>query len=140
MIRDFLAIGLLAALAGCVSDEAIIPVREPGIPLLCVKRNPDLARPDFVAEIRRSLEARGIRTLEYEAKAAPECRYRLLYWGEWRWDLAEYLRFAALRVYDGTKLVGQSTYDDRYDAALGKYRPTAEKVAVMVDKLFPAAR
>jgi hypothetical protein len=135
----FLSI-LLAAVYGCVSDEAIIPVREPGISLLCVKRNPDLARPDFVAEIRRSLEARGLRTLEYDGNAPPECRYRLLYWGEWRWDLKEYLRFAALHVYDGTKLVGQSTYDDRYDAALGKYRPTAEKVAVMVDKLFPAAR
>jgi hypothetical protein len=131
---------LLAVLCGCVSDEAIIPVREPGISLLCVKRNPDLARPDFVAEIRRQLEAHGLRTLEYDAKAPPECRYLLLYWGDWRWDLKEYLRFAALHVYDGAKLVGQSTYDERYDAALGKYRPTAEKVAVMVDKLFPAAR
>jgi hypothetical protein len=131
-----LVVALALALPACVSDEAIVPVQAPDVSLLCVKANPDV-RPDFADALRTILRERGFRTLAYEGNAPPECRYRLLYWAGWRWDLQEYLYFAALRVYDGDRLVGQSSYDDRFGATLSKYRPTDEKIAAMVDKLFP---
>jgi hypothetical protein len=127
---------LILALPGCASDEAIVPVHAPEVSLLCIKTNPDV-RPGFADELRASLRERGFRTLAYGEKAPPDCRYRLLYWAGWRWDLKEYLYFAALRVYDGDRLVGQSSYDDRFGATLSKYRSTEEKIAAMVDKLFP---
>lgn len=135
--RLLAALCIALALAACVSEEAIIPVRAPDVALLCIKNNPDVVRPDFVVRLRHRLEERGFRTLQYDADAPAECRYRLLYWAGWRWDLEEYLYFAALRVYDGTKLVGQSSYDDRYGARLAKYGSTEEKIAAMVEKLFP---
>lgn len=135
-MRAAILAAVLLALSACVSDEAIVPLRAPGIALLCVKANPDV-RPDFLAQLKTSLGRHGFRTLAYEEKAPPECRYRLLYWAGWRWDLKEYLYFAALRVYDGDRLVGQSSYDDRFGATLAKYAPTEEKIAGMVQKLFP---
>jgi len=131
------ALSIALALPACVSEEAIIPVRAPDVALLCIKSNPDVARPDFAVQLRHQLEERGFHTIQYGADAPAECRYRLLYWAGWRWDLEEYLYFAALRVYDGTKLIGQSSYDDRYGARLAKYRSTEEKIAAMVEKLFP---
>jgi hypothetical protein len=130
------ALALALALAGCASDEAIIPVRTPAISLLCIKANPEV-RPDFADQLRTSLGEHGFRTLVYGDRAPPGCRYRLLYWAGWRWDLKEYLYFAALRVYDGDRLIGQSSYDERFGATLSKYAPTEEKIAAMVEKLFP---
>jgi hypothetical protein len=140
LLRILLATAALA-LSACVGSQAIRPVAATDVSLVCIKVNPDNPSPDFVAELRNQLSARGLRSLAYDVKAPSECRYRMLYWASWEWDLTKYLTFADLKVYDGDTLVGQASYD-AWARGLGlqKYHPTSEKIGVLLDHLFPSKK
>lgn len=143
-VRFFRALVLASAavaLCACVGSQAIRPVGASGVSLVCIQLNPEEPDPRFVAELRAQMLARGLRSLTYEGSAPAECRYRMLYWTRRESDLAPYLAFAALEVYDRDVLVGKTSYD-AWARGLGlqKYHPTAGKIATLLDQLFPSTR
>jgi hypothetical protein len=55
----------------------------------------------------------------------------------WYWDLAVYLKYADVRVYEGDRLIGRATYDARNASArMDKFGPTASKLASVVSELL----
>jgi hypothetical protein len=124
-------------LAGCAITQNVRPVAAPDIALLCIKKNPDVLMSEFVTELKSQVEAKGMKALVYDAAAPADCRHRLEYSANWRWDLAMYLVFADLRVYDRELLIGQANYDARGGGGrLDKFGPTAGKLQRLLDELF----
>jgi hypothetical protein len=55
----------------------------------------------------------------------------------WGWDLAVYLTYANLRIYEGLTPIGEATYDARDgDARFDKFGHTEEKLDPLLDQLL----
>ncbi len=91
----------------------------------------------FHAELVRQIEARGIGARSYDGTVPAGCRYSVQYTANWRWDLAMYLSYAQVQVFDGSQLVGSATYDATQGGAnMGKFGSTAEKISPLISELF----
>jgi hypothetical protein len=133
-----LAIGAAAILvSGCAITQNVRPVTSPDIQLLCIHRNPEVFMSEFVTVLKSQIEELGIKARIYEGTQPPECRYRLEYVANWRWDLAMYLAFTDLRVYDKDLLIGEANYDARAGGGRpDKFGATAPKLKELVNQLF----
>lgn len=128
---------VVMALAGCSITKTVKPVTDSQITNLCIKNNPNILMDEFLPEVKRQIEAKGIRTSEFSGSAPPECKYTMEYTANWRWDLAMYLFYADLRVMQAGNMIGQATYDARSGGAnMGKFGKTAEKVKPLINELF----
>jgi len=130
------AVAVLLA-AGCAITQNVRPVTASDIRSICIKHNAQTFMTDFESELRSQIEARGIKARMYDGEAPSECRYRLEYTANWHWDLAMYLVYADLRVYDRDLLIGEANYDARGGGAnFGKFGHTGEKLKPLTEQLF----
>jgi hypothetical protein len=129
--------GMAVIGTGCAITQNVRPVTASDIAFVCIKRNPEVLMTDFVTELKSQVEAKGMKARIYEGEAPADCRHRMEYTANWRWDLAMYLVFADLRMYDKDLLIGQANYDARAGGAnLSKFGPTATKLKGLMDELF----
>ena len=98
------------ALVGCSITKTVKPLTDTQISNLCIKTNPDILMDEFLPEIKRQIEAKGIRTSDFSGSVPPECKYTMEYTANWRWDMAMYLVFADMRVMQDRNIIGQATY------------------------------
>jgi hypothetical protein len=126
-------------LCGCVINEAVSPVTVPNIASVCIHRNVQVFMSEFVDEVKSQLEAKGMKVHIYDGDMPAECNYKLEYTANWKWDLAMYLSYANLRVFDNeNRLLGEATYDARFGGGRpDKFGHTAEKLRPLLDRLFP---
>ena len=125
------------ALGGCAITQNVKPVAATGITDLCVKNNPQVMMDGFVKELRGQIEKKGIRTTQFDGERPASCRYHLEYTANWRWDMAMYLVFAQVSVYDGGLMVGQATYDAHGGGLRpDKWGPTSDKLAGLLNELI----
>jgi hypothetical protein len=131
------ALAAASLLAGCAITQTVKPVSVTGITEVCVKNNPQVMMSDYLKELRSQVEAKGIKTSVFDGERPGRCKHHLEYTANWRWDLAMYLVFADLRVYEEGLLIGQATYDAHGGgASFNKFGKTAEKLKPLVDELF----
>ncbi|MFZ3324164.1 MAG: Sbal_3080 family lipoprotein [Usitatibacter sp.] len=133
------AVLLLAAVlaAGCAITQTVKPVTVAGITDLCIKRNSRVMMSSFLPELTSQIEKKGIHTTVYDGERPASCKYSLDYTANWHWDLAMYLVFAEINVYDSGLLVGQATYDAHAGGGRpDKFGPTADKLRGLLDQLF----
>ncbi|HET7730167.1 MAG TPA: Sbal_3080 family lipoprotein [Usitatibacter sp.] len=124
--------------AGCAITQKVQPVTVADITQLCVKRNPAVMMDGFIGELESQLRAKGMQVRVFDGARPSECRHHLEYTANWRWDLAMYLVYAELRVYESDLLVGQANYDARGGGGrMDKFGATAEKLRPLIDQLFP---
>jgi len=136
-MRAAIVVGLALALGGCAITQNVKPVSSTGITSICIKNNSKVQMDGFIKELRAQVEAKGIKTTVFDGERPASCKYSMDYTANWRWDLAMYLVFAEINVYEDGLLVGQATYD----AHGGGYNPdkwgtTAGKLKPLVDQLF----
>lgn len=136
--KHFAAAAVAAlALSGCAITQTVKPVAASGISQICVKNNPQVMMKEFVNELRSQVESKGLKTSLFDGERPAGCKHHLEYTANWRWDMAMYLVFADVRVYEDGLLVGQGTYDAHGGGAnMAKFGPTAEKLRTIVDPLF----
>jgi hypothetical protein len=130
------------ALGGCSITQDVRPVGANDIQEVCIQANPQVFMSEFKNELQRQIESLGIRvTRVYEGERPPSCTTRVEYTANWKWDLAMYLTYANLRVYQGSdRLIGEATYDAKMAGLnLGKFGTTAEKLRPLVNQLFAKA-
>ena len=138
ILSPIAALACAALVAACAINQNVRPVAATGLSEVCIKSNPQVMMGEFLPELRKQVESRGVKTSVYTGDRPASCRHHLEYSANWRWDMAMYLAFAKLDVYEDNLLVGQATYD-----ALGggfnmnKFGATADKLRVLVDQLFP---
>lgn len=132
---------LAALLCSCTITRHVQPV-PPGTPLspLCIEENDAVWSKEFLPMLRDELAQRGIATTVYRGSRPADCRYHLTYTANWYWDVAVYLKYADLRIYDGDALIGQATYDARdASARMDKFGRTFSKIDPLLDELLRAA-
>ncbi len=136
-LRTFWVAGIALVATGCSITQSIEPLDAVDVSLVCVLDNPEIHMAGFQPEMRELIEQRGIRTDVYSGSRPARCSHYLEHTANWKWDLAMYLSYADLRVYDAQGLAGQATYDARSGSGrMDKFGPTREKLAPLVDELF----
>ncbi len=92
---------------------------------------------NFLVSYKKALEAKGfsVKLLSRGSDVAA-CPLSSTYQSVWSWDLAMYMSRAQIFVFRNGILTGNALYASS-DGALKKYGGTEEKIAKMVDQLFP---
>ena len=105
---------------------------------ICIIDNPDV-RPGFLEVYRRELEAKGYKTRVVPATSTLfECPQISRYTANWSWDLALYMTFADISVYEDGKRVGHVVYDSTQGGLnLTKFVRGETKIVELVNQLFP---
>ncbi|QEL63520.1 hypothetical protein OTERR_00440 [Oryzomicrobium terrae] len=132
------AVALLAS--ACSISTTVKPVEKP-LTSLCLHYNNDVLMDGFHPELEAQIQSAGIRTQTYKGPRPADCETYVEYTASWRWDLAMFLRYAQLRVFESNRLIGEATYDARYGGGRpDKFGPTAGKLRKLTDPLFAASR
>lgn len=133
----FVAFASTLALASCSITRTIDPLPECEIREIYVLDNPEVMMEGFRVELERQLAERGLTTHVYTDAPPAECRYRLEYTANWKWDMAMYVSYIELRVYDHSERIGRAIYDSRRGGGrMDKFGSTADKLASVIEPLF----
>jgi hypothetical protein len=125
------------ALTACSITQTVEPIRSAQVSRVCVLNNTDVLMDDFQPEMQKQIELKGIPTQVYTGNRPSECSHHLEYSANWQWDMAVYLVYADLRIYDAQGLAGHAMYNARSGGGrLDKFGRTAEKLRPLIDELF----
>jgi len=132
-----LSAGLLAG--ACTITTQVNPVPSQRIAAVCIEENDAVWSKEFLPALRAEFERRGIATTVYQAAPPSECRHRVEYAANWKWDMAVYLAYADIVVYDGSVVIGQATYDARHAGGrFDKFGHTTDKLERLMTELLRA--
>ena len=124
-------------LGGCAITTTVKPLANTKVSQLCIKKNPRVLMDGFLPELESQISNYGITTRTFVESLPIECVHNLEYTANWRWDMAMYLSYAELKVYEKETLVGEAVYDARSGSGrLDKFGPTAEKLKTLTEPLF----
>ena len=128
---------IILVLAGCSITQTIEPIRPAHVSTVCILDNPKVHMDEFQPELQRLVEKKGVGTHIYEGNRPGRCSHYLEYTANWQWDMAMYLSYAELRVYDEHGLAGQAVYDARRGGGrMDKFGRTTTKLEPLVEELF----
>ena len=136
--QSIAALAAVACLSGCAIHQSVKPVERFEAKEVCVVENAAV-KFDFLASYRKALESRGfvVRMLPATAPLR-ECQITTTYTANWRWDLAMYMAYAEIKVYNNGQPAGDAIYDSlRGGANMGKFINGDAKIAELVNQLFP---
>ena len=138
MKARYLWIALALATGGCAIRQNVTPVARIEGKEICIIQN-DSVKQGFLETYMRVLNEKGYAVKTLPASAGlTACPVTSTYNGLWRWDLALYLAYAEIRVYDKGKQIGQAVYDaSRGGGSLNKFINAENKIAELVNQLFP---
>ena len=140
MSRKHLLLAVLPfALAACAISQKVTPVTALDTKQVCIVVNPAVFNEGFLKTYERVLIAKG-----YQVRQLPvgssliECPVLSTYTANWRWDLAMYMNYAEIKVYNNAKPVGEAIYDSRNGGAnMGKFISAENKITELVNQLYP---
>lgn len=139
----FKRITLLAAVAaissGCAIQQTVKPVERFADKTVCIIDNPAV-REGFLIAYKQALEAKGFAAQKIAADASIiQCPITSTYTANWRWDLAMYMAYANIKVYNNGKPIGEAIYDAKSGGMnTAKFISADTKIKELVDQLFPA--
>lgn len=130
-------LGLLLGLSGCSITQSVQPVTDANIDRVCVETNPAVLMDGFEPTMCELIETHGMTTEVYSGQRPADCEHFLEYTANWRWDMAMYLSYADIQVYDREGLEGRATYDARNGGGrMDKFGPTRSKIEPLIEELF----
>lgn len=134
-----LALALPLALSACAIHQNVKPVGQVAAREICVVINPKVFNEGFVQSYEKALRRKGFTVQELPQDAAlNSCPLVTTYTANWYWDMAMYMNYAEIRIYDNTKPIGEAIYDSRHGSAnLAKFIKAENKINELVDQLFP---
>ena len=137
-IRILSIIAGVLALSGCAIHQNVQPVEQLASKEICIVQNPAV-RATFLGVYERTLQQKGyaVRILPLNASLI-ECPITSTYTANWRWDMALYMSYAELKVYNNAKPAGQAIYDaTRGGGNMGKFISAEKKIQELTNQLFP---
>lgn len=134
-----LAGSLLAS--GCSIKQTVTPavISSEIPPEICLIPAEGL-REGFNTTYDAQLKKKGFRTRQIPPGSSPSiCKLSTTYIGTWSWDLALYMSYADIRVFEEGRQVGHAEYDSRFGGArvIDKFIDAEKKITEMTDLLFP---
>lgn len=128
------------ALSGCSIKQTVTPatLSVELAPEICMIPAPNL-RAGFTTAYQASLAEKGFRTRLMTPGSSPDrCALATTFIGNWGWDLALYMKYADIRVYEKGRQVGHAEYDARWGGGrLDKFISAEQKIAELTHQLFP---
>lgn len=136
-----LALTATLLLGGCSISQTVTPAALSAdmAPEICLIPAKDI-RTGFTDAYTAALKAKGFRTrlLAYDASPTA-CPVVSGFTATWAWNMALYLMYADIRVYQRGEEVGRAEYDARYGGlGFAKYINAEKKINEMTGQLFPA--
>jgi len=136
-VKILLGILAVASLYGCVINKNISPIDAPETAKICVEKNSKVLMDGFHPELISQMNELGIETETYGLERPDRCNRFMQYTANWTWDLAMYLSYLNIEVYEGNTLIGKAEYDARGGGArLDKFGTTAEIIRPIIKELF----
>ncbi len=136
-VRRFVLMSTLFLLPACTITTRVQPIPRDTVKAVCIKENPAVWSKGFLPVLRAQFEGHGIVASVYTEDVPADCRHRVEYEANWYWDVAVYLQYADVRIFDGDRLIGRATYDARdAGARLDKFGPTARKLERIMTRLL----
>jgi hypothetical protein len=129
-------------LTGCSIKQTVTPVA------LSTTQSPEICmipaeglRTGFNTTYTAQLRSKGFHTRELPSGSPPaSCALSTTYIGKWSWDMALYMSYADIQVFENGRQVGQALYDSTSGGArMGKFIDAQSKIVEMTNQLFPAA-
>lgn len=138
-IRSWLGVAMVTALTGCAIHQKVAPVQVAGGDRnICIIENPSV-KAGFLEAYRRSLSEKGFVVRQLPASSSVlDCPVTSTYSANWRWDLALYMAYAEIKVYNDGRVIGEAKYDSQNGGAnMGKFIDAEGKIRELVSLLFP---
>ena len=140
MKKTILFIGIsIITFTGCSIKQEVKPLTlKENTTEVCIEEN-KAVREGFLKAYKEVVEEKGYKVKLLE-KDAPlnSCKLVSTYVANWTWDLAMYLVYAEIKIYNNTKLAGEAIYDARQAGGrLDKFISADKKVRELVNQLFP---
>jgi hypothetical protein len=130
----------LALLTGCSIKQTVTPASIAAAPSneICMIPAQGL-REGFHTTYSNLLTQKGFSVRKLSPSASPNsCPLATTYVGNWAWDLALYMVYADIKVYQDGKQVGHANYDAKWGGGRpDKFIDAENKITEMVEKLFP---
>jgi len=96
-------------------------------------------RQGFTGTYRAALQEKGFTVKQLPPASNPsDCHLSTQYMARWKWDLALYMSYAEITVYEDGRPAGKALYDARKAGlALTKFISAEDKIRELVNALFP---
>lgn len=127
-------------LSGCSIKQQVKPTE------LSATLAPDIClipgngvREGFTVAYGNALKDKGFSVRTLNTSASPSlCPLSSTFTGNWSWDLALYMSYADIRVFEHGRLVGHALYDARSGSGRpDKFISAESKIIELTDQLFP---
>lgn len=139
-ISTILLLAATLAMTGCSIKQAVTPasISTDLPPEICMIPAKDL-RAGFNTTYTTLLKEKGFHTRELTPGSSPStCALSTTYIGTWSWDLALYMSYADIRVFENGRQIGQAEYDSRWGGGrLDKFIDAENKITELTNQLFP---
>lgn len=137
MKKSIVLVTIVLVISGCAIRQSVTPVGQFEGKQVCIVDNPKV-RQGFLETFKRALVDKGyeVRVLEFSSPLTT-CPVTATYTANWQWDVAVYMAYAAIRVYNNGKTAGEAIYDSQAGGlSLSKFINAEEKVKELVKQLF----
>lgn len=127
--------------SGCSIKQTVTPAELSSemTPEICLIPAEGL-REGFNTAYENLLKNKGFQTRQLPPGSSPSsCPLSTTYIGTWSWDLAIYMSYADIRVYQYGQQVGQAEYDSRWGGGrvIDKFIIAEKKITELTNQLFP---
>lgn len=131
---------LLVAVTGCSIKQHVTPAafEQAASRQICMIPERGV-RESFHQAYRDELLRKGFEISERQAgTSTSSCDLATRYTANWSWDLAMYMSYADIKVFQNGRQVGHANYDAKTGGGrLDKFIDAQAKVAELTDQLFP---
>ena len=136
-MKNIVVMALAVLVTGCSIKQQIEPAQVNKQSVLCIVENTDV-RPGFVKEYQAALSDKGVAWQMVDERSIPSsCQWTSTYEARWSWDMAIYMSYANIKVFNQGQLDGEAIYDSsRGGANMGKFIDAEEKVRELVNELI----
>ncbi|MDT3718383.1 Sbal_3080 family lipoprotein [Pseudomonas oryzihabitans] len=131
---------LAALLGGCSIKQQVAPAELSAASSSEICTIPAVGlRSGFNTTYVNALQQKGFKVRPLSAGSNPgECELSTTYTATWGWDLALYMKFADIRVFQNGRQIGQAVYDSRWGSGRpDKFINAENKINQLADELFP---
>ncbi len=136
MKKSFLII-VCVILSACSIKQVVEKAEIPKEALLCVIENKDV-REGFLKEFKHVLNSKSIPYKVINESSIPaECEWTATYVANWTWDLALYMSYAEIKVFQNGNLDGKAIYDSTKGGGnMSKFIDAKSKIRELMNELL----
>jgi hypothetical protein len=135
--QTLLALFVAVFLSACSIQQTVEKAEIPKDNVLCIVENSNV-REGFLKEFRSNLQSRNIPYQVVASGVVPEsCIWTATYVANWTWDLALYMSYAEIKIFNQGQLDGQAIYDSRKGGAnMDKFIDAETKINELLNELL----